>query len=90
MATAPAAALPDRVDLETAPQALATVRAALAAAPGALDCTGLRQFDSAAVAVLVALRREARGPLRLQGAPPNLRKLAALYGVDALLFGPPA
>jgi len=43
-------------------------------------------FDSAALAVLAALRRDAGGPLRFANPPANLRKLAALYGVDALLF----
>lgn len=52
-----------------------------------IDLAGLTVFDSAALAVLAALRREAAGPLHFANPPANLRKLAALYGVDALLFG---
>jgi ABC-type transporter Mla MlaB component len=48
------------------------------------------RFDSAAVAVLVALRREAGIGADFRNPPPNLRKLASLYGVEAALFGPPA
>ena len=61
------------------------------ATPGAtaasIDLAGLTVFDSAALAVLAALRREAAGPLRFANPPANLRKLATLYGVDTLLFG---
>jgi hypothetical protein len=54
---------------------------------GSIDLAGLTVFDSAALAVLAALRRQAAGPLHFANPPANLRKLAALYGVDALLFG---
>jgi len=51
-----------------------------------IDLAGLTVFDSAALAVLAALRRDLGGSLRFANPPANLRKLAALYGVDALLF----
>ncbi|MCX7203433.1 MAG: STAS domain-containing protein, partial [Burkholderiales bacterium] len=55
-----------------------------------LDLSGLTHFDSTAVAVLIALRREAPHGPAFRGVPANLRKLAGLYGVETLLFGPNA
>ena len=83
---------PGEVRLSNAVAALAQARVALGPAagstPGSIDLAGLTVFDSAALAVLAALRRDADGSLRFANPPPNLRKLAALYGVDALLFEP--
>ena len=59
-------------------------------APIQLDLAPLTQFDSSAVAALVALSRRAFSQsvaLRYLNVPANLRKLAALYGVDGVLFG---
>ncbi len=81
---------PAEITLETVPQALEAARAALRAGGGRLDLAPLARFDSAAVAVLVALRREAGIGAEFRNPPPNLRKLASLYGVEAALFGPPA
>ncbi|WP_427311619.1 STAS domain-containing protein [Cupriavidus sp. H39] len=53
-----------------------------------VDCTGLAQADSSAVAVLLAWHRAAvaRGQaLVLRGVPAPLAQLASLYGVDGLL-----
>lgn len=53
-----------------------------------LDARALGRFDSAALAVLLALRREclALGKnLTLCGMPPRLADLAALYGIAELL-----
>lgn len=53
-----------------------------------IDAAPLKQFDSSALAVLLALRREcARAGKRfaVQGLPDRLRDLAALYGIEALL-----
>jgi ABC-type transporter Mla MlaB component len=83
-----AAAFPAEVTLANAGEALAAARTCCAG--GAVDLATLEQFDSAAVAVLVALRREFGAGLRLGNAPQNLRKLASLYGVDEILFGGPA
>lgn len=55
---------------------------------GAVDLGGLRHADSAALAVLIALRRRAIGEgvhLTLAGMPQTLRSLADVYGVEALL-----
>ncbi|MFT3801955.1 MAG: STAS domain-containing protein [Burkholderiaceae bacterium] len=55
-----------------------------------LDLAPLQRFDSSAIAAFIAIERRASErhvELRLLNAPPNLRKLAALYAVDSLLFG---
>ena len=55
-----------------------------------LDLSALEGFDSSAVAALVALARRANragASVTCLNVPPNLRKLAALYGVDRILFG---
>lgn len=55
-----------------------------------LDLSSITECDSAAVAILVALRRERGSSLQLHSPPPRLRALAALYGVEGLLFDPAA
>lgn len=59
-----------------------------------VDASGLRVFDSAAVAVLLECRRMARSwnkGFEIQGAPAKLSDLVRLYGVDSLLaFAAPA
>jgi phospholipid transport system transporter-binding protein len=58
------------------------------AAQVVVDAAELRQFDSSALAVLLALRREcARAGKRfaVQGLPQRLRDLATLYGIEGLL-----
>ena len=77
------------------PQA-ATCRGQLAQAMAAtqdrvvlLDASALQDFDSSALAVLLACRREAQRlgrSLQVQGLPERLRELATLYGVLDLLL----
>ncbi len=53
-----------------------------------LDAAGLQTFDSSALAVLLACRREALAlgrRLQVQGLSDRLRELATLYGVLELL-----
>lgn len=53
-----------------------------------VDASALVDFDSAALATLLALRRWALGQggaMRLQRVPPRLAELVALYGVGELL-----
>ena len=53
-----------------------------------IDASGLQQFDSSALAVLLECRRLAEKSGRsfqLSGAPPRLSQLARLYGVAELL-----
>lgn len=53
-----------------------------------VDAKALARFDSSALAVLLACRREcvAQGKgFAVHGLPPRLRELAGLYGVQDLL-----
>lgn len=53
-----------------------------------VDASPLREFDSAAIAVLLECRRLATAwgkPFAVHGAPPKFRDLATLYGVEGLL-----
>ena len=64
------------------------------AASGVLDVdlADCKIYDSSLLAVLLELTRQAAAAgarCRVHRAPPNLRKLASLYGADALLFAPP-
>jgi ABC-type transporter Mla MlaB component len=79
---------PGEIRLTNAVAALAQARTALGLATASIDLAGLTVFDSSALAVLAALRREAGGTLHFANPHANLRQLAALYGVDALLFDP--
>ncbi|MCC7326679.1 MAG: STAS domain-containing protein [Burkholderiales bacterium] len=57
-------------------------------ASGVVDLAGLAHVDSAALAVLLALKRRAVGerrPLEFVALPPALDSLARMYGVDELL-----
>ena len=56
-----------------------------------IDASGLQQFDSAALAVLLECQRLALAwgkSFAVRNAPPKLADLARLYGVDALLMPP--
>ena len=54
-----------------------------------VDATALREFDTAALALLLQARRLAQAGgspgFEVQGAPPKLVQLAQLYGVAELL-----
>jgi phospholipid transport system transporter-binding protein len=53
-----------------------------------VDASALSEFDTSALSVLLDLQRRAlaRGvTMEVRQAPPKLRQLAALYGVDGLL-----
>ena len=57
---------------------------------GVIDCTALHPVDSAAVAVLLAVKRRAleqEKPLSFINITPSLHTLADLYGVEELLVG---
>lgn len=84
----PGDTFPGEIRLTNAVAALAQARAAVGSATASIDLAGLTVFDSSALAVLAALRREAGGTLHFANPHANLRQLAALYGVDALLFDP--
>ena len=55
---------------------------------GVVDCAGIEAVDSAAVAVLLALKRRAaqeQKPLKYANVPDALRDLGELYGVAEIL-----
>jgi|APCry1669189534_1035231.scaffolds.fasta_scaffold153895_1 phospholipid transport system transporter-binding protein len=56
-----------------------------------LDASALTQFDSSALAVILACRRAALacgGSLRVTGLPERARVLSEVYGVSGLLAKP--
>jgi phospholipid transport system transporter-binding protein len=56
-----------------------------------VDASSMSQFDSSALAVLLACRREALAMGRtfwVRGLPPRLRQLAGLYGIAMLIPAP--
>ena len=56
--------------------------------PVVADAGSLNRFDSSALAVLLACRRQAQALGRacyVRGLPPRLRQLAGLYGVAELI-----
>jgi len=68
--------------------ALARARALPLPGSGAVDLSGIGAVDSAAVAVLLALKRLAKSAGRdlvFTGAPGSLASLASLYGVEEIL-----
>jgi phospholipid transport system transporter-binding protein len=86
--------LPARLTMAEAAGALEALRAAPVGGDALrVDAAALATFDSAALALLLQARREARARGRgfeLHGAPPGLRQLARLYGVGELLGLEPA
>ena len=83
--------LPDQLTHATAPACCRMLAQALRSDPGreaVADASGLRQFDSSALAVLLEARREALAlgkTFSVNQLPPRLRELATLYGVAELL-----
>jgi phospholipid transport system transporter-binding protein len=71
----------------SATAALAAGCARIEAGATAVDCAALTQFDSSALAVLLAWRREAQArgrALDILNVPAGLASLAQVYGVDTL------
>jgi phospholipid transport system transporter-binding protein len=87
--------LPSRLTADEAPSALKRLQAASSTAADAawvIDASQLQEFDSAALALLLAYRRAAQAQgktLELRHAPPKLMALARLYGLDVLLLNTP-
>jgi phospholipid transport system transporter-binding protein len=84
--------LPATLTLAEARATAVALEAALSSAGAGqtveIDCAGLVELDSAALAVLLQSQRAARArdvQLALRHAPVKLQALAALYGVDGLL-----
>jgi phospholipid transport system transporter-binding protein len=83
--------LPETLTHEHAAACCRMLAQALRAQPGDVavaDASGLRRFDSSALAVLLDCRREALAlgkRLAVSRMPQRLRDLATLYGVAELL-----
>ncbi len=83
--------LPVHLTHDTAAPAVLALKAALAEQAGdfvVADASALEEFDSSALSVLLACRREvlaAGKTFSVQGLPQRLRQLAGLYGVEVLL-----
>lgn len=72
------------VTLQTAAAVLADAVGQVRDGVDVVDFAGVAEVDSAAVALAMALLREARGagrPLAFANLPPAMLNLAALYGV---------
>jgi phospholipid transport system transporter-binding protein len=84
-------ALPQELTQSQAMACLASLLKGMREQPGlevVLDATPLIRFDSAALAVLLELRRQAatlNKQLTIRGLPGRLLDLAALYGIAELL-----
>ncbi|ASV97954.1 STAS domain-containing protein [Paraburkholderia aromaticivorans] len=73
---------------ESANAALAAGLQRIAAGANGVDCAPLAQFDSSALAVLLAWQRAAQargGAFEIVNLPAGLASLAQAYGVDTLL-----
>jgi phospholipid transport system transporter-binding protein len=73
----------------SAKAALAAGLASIEAGATGVDCAPLTEFDSSALAVLLAWRRagQARGiAFEIVNLPGSLASLAEVYGVDTLLM----
>ncbi|MFP5413246.1 MAG: lipid asymmetry maintenance protein MlaB [Gammaproteobacteria bacterium] len=84
---------PAEVDHAVANQVLAAAVAAQDGPERVYDLSACEHFDSSLVALLLELARGAQAAgasARFEGAGEKLLKLAGLYGVGALLFGPAA
>jgi phospholipid transport system transporter-binding protein len=82
-------ALPAQLTMQDAQQALAQLQRWLETEPEPrLDASALQTLDTAALALLLELQRQAAAAgkrLQLTGAPPKLAQLARLYGVAELI-----
>ena len=74
--------------LDAAAEVLQASQALAFPANGAVDFSGLTHADSAALAVIMALKRRATAEgrtLAVGGLPASLQSLAIVYGVEDLL-----
>jgi phospholipid transport system transporter-binding protein len=83
-------ALPATLTMKDARAALAALAPDVKQGSGALtiDASALKSFDTAAIAALLELQRQAQAAGRtisVTGAPPAMIELAGLYGVGELL-----
>ena len=80
--------LSGRINLSTVPGLYRQIRRELVPGITGLDCSGIEDGDSAAVGLLLACVRIARGQefsLQIKGMGPQILSLARLYDVDRIL-----
>ena len=83
--------LPPDLTLASAPGLMQGLKQMVLAEPAGavvVDASGLKAFDSSALAVLLECRREALAAgkaFSVRGLPARLRQLAGLYGVQELI-----
>lgn len=82
--------LPAKLTLNDADAIARNLKSQISSQPGevAIDASLLQEFDSSALAVLVACRREALAAgkqFAVSQLPDKLAQLASLYGIDPLL-----
>ncbi|HEY0878028.1 MAG TPA: STAS domain-containing protein [Zeimonas sp.] len=80
---------PSEVRFANAREIVEAASSALATPAPRYDLSGCQRFDSSLLAVLLELERRAAAlarECRFESPAENLLKLAALYGIDALLF----
>jgi phospholipid transport system transporter-binding protein len=73
----------------SAKAALAAGLASIEAGATGVDCAPLAEFDSSALAVLLAWRRAGQGrgiTFEIVNLPAGLASLAGVYGIDTLLL----
>ncbi|PSB91573.1 STAS domain-containing protein [Candidatus Pandoraea novymonadis] len=83
-------ALQAKITVDSAQGALSDAIASVDMGETEVDCDGIIDFDSSALAVLIALRRHAvhRGiSLEFINLPRMLVSLATVYGIDCLVAG---
>ena len=85
---------PQRIEFDNVGAVIADLEARCArlvpSGPVVVDLSGLTEFDSSAVSVLLELARRRGAPVTASNPPAKLAELAELYGVAELLFGAPA
>ena len=72
------------VTLDTVPELIETIMPLLREGVDTLDCTDVKQVDSAALGLLLACKRQAaanKRNLKVTGLPDSMHNLALLYGV---------
>ena len=72
------------ITLETVPDILDQLRPLIQSGVDTLDCSGIKNVDSSALALVFSCRREAQiksQTLNITGLPQRLLNLASLYGV---------
>ena len=84
-------ALPPQVSMRSAPALLAAGNAAVRAGESVFDLGAVTECDSSLLACLNEWRREARrlrgGTISVLNPPDAIKRIARLYGVEALTLG---